>query len=46
MDKKAKQQSIKITAQGSLGLLASGDIGIRAWRAAIKSAKKNKDEEA
>lgn len=27
-----KQQNIEITEKGSLGLLAYGDIGLRAWR--------------
>lgn len=30
-DKKSKN-SFEITSEGSLGLLALGDIGLRAWR--------------
>ena len=44
--KKSKQTDYKITPQGSLGILASGDIGLRAWRK-VKDAepkKATKDE--
>jgi hypothetical protein len=36
----------KVTEKGSLGLLALGDIGIRAWREVKKEAnQKRKDAE-
>jgi len=35
------KKKIKITEEGSLGILASGDIGIRAWRQ-VKRAAQNK----
>lgn len=44
--KKSKPIEYKITPQGSLGILASGDIGLRAWRK-VKDAepeKASKDE--
>jgi len=31
-NKKNKKQSYNITTKGSLGVLALGDIGLRAWR--------------
>ncbi|WP_204344320.1 hypothetical protein [Psychroserpens algicola] len=46
MDKKPQKHSIEITEKGSLGLLALGDVGIRAWRAVKKEAQlKQNDEE-
>ncbi len=35
--------SFEVTIQGSLGLLAYGDIGLRAWRKIKKDAKKESD---
>jgi hypothetical protein len=32
-----------ITEEGSLGLLASGDIGLRAWRKVKKKVRNSKD---
>jgi hypothetical protein len=37
-------QNFKITAKGSLGLLAYGDIGLRAWRK-VKQEFYKKDAE-
>lgn len=37
MDTPKKKQAIPL--QGSLGLLAQGAIGLRAWRKAIEAAK-------
>ncbi|WMI69202.1 hypothetical protein [Mangrovimonas sp. YM274] len=34
---------VKITKGGSLGLLALGDVGLRAWRT-VKNSKENSDE--
>lgn len=48
MDEKLKRKPIEITEIGSLGLLALGDIGLRAWREVKKEAKlkrKNEKEE-
>jgi hypothetical protein len=42
-NKKSKQE-FKITEKGSLGLLASGDIGLRAWRK-VKQEFYKKDAE-
>ena len=41
MDKK----EVKVTAQGSLGILALGSDGIRIWRKAVEEEKKNKRKE-
>lgn len=38
MDKK----EVKVTAQGSLGILALGSKGVRIWRKAVEEEKKNK----
>lgn len=41
---KAKKLDYTVTPQGSLGLLALGDVGIKLWREAIeKEPKKKKD---
>ncbi|MFT5242899.1 MAG: hypothetical protein ACI8QQ_000822 [Psychroserpens sp.] len=46
MSKELKNQPIEITEKGSLGLLALGDVGLRAWRKVKKEAQqKRKDEE-
>jgi len=46
MNKEIKNESIEITEMGSLGLLAIGDIGLRAWRKVKNEARqKRKDEE-
>jgi hypothetical protein len=40
---KEKKLDYTVTPQGSLGLLALGDVGIKLWREAIeKGAKKKK----
>jgi hypothetical protein len=31
-----KDKNYEITPQGSLGILALGDVGIRKWRAAVQ----------
>ena len=36
-----KEKSYKVTVEGSLGLLAFGDVGLRAWR----EVKKKSEEE-
>jgi hypothetical protein len=41
MDKK----EVKVTAQGSLGILALGSDGIRIWRKAVEEEKKKKRKE-
>jgi hypothetical protein len=43
---KTKQTEYQITPQGSLGILASGDIGLRAWRKVknTEPEKASKDE--
>jgi len=38
-------QEYKVTPQGSLGLLALGHIGVKAWRNAIQEAKKEREAE-
>jgi hypothetical protein len=38
--KKNNSNEYKITAQGSLGLMALGHIGLRAWREEVKKKKK------
>lgn len=48
MSEKQKQTQIpyKIDANGSLGLLAYGDVGLRAWREVKQNIKKmNKPNE-
>ncbi|WP_156115592.1 hypothetical protein [Psychroserpens sp. Hel_I_66] len=46
MKKKLENKPFEITEKGSLGLLALGDIGLRAWRKFKKEAReKKKDEE-
>ncbi len=42
MSKKPKNIPFKITEKGSLGLLAYGDIGLRAWREVKKIAQQKK----
>lgn len=45
MTKDIKVQNIEITEKGSLGLLALGDIGVRAWRKIKKEGQqKNKND--
>ncbi len=39
---KDKKLNYTVTSQGSLGLLALGDIGIKLWRDAVKDNPKNK----
>ena len=36
------KKEVKVTAQGSLGILALGAEGIRIWRKAVEDEKKNK----
>ena len=38
--KKIEKSSYNITAKGSLGILAFGDIGLRAWRKAKQESNK------
>ena len=38
---KKKPSGYTVTLEGSLGLLAIGDIGLRVWRKYKKSANKN-----
>jgi hypothetical protein len=48
MNKEKKEISIpveQIPAEGSLGLLALGDVGIRAWKEARKRKKKESEGE-
>ncbi|MCD2258047.1 hypothetical protein [Psychroserpens luteolus] len=46
MKEELHKQSVEITEQGSLGLLALGDLGLRAWRQVKKEAQlKRKNEE-
>jgi len=45
MNKKTHEAPFKITEKGSLGLLALGDIGIRAWRKIKKEAKQKSNNE-
>jgi hypothetical protein len=40
-----KKQSYTITPQGSLGLLALGDVGVRLWREAREKSKSESDNE-
>lgn len=39
----SKKTPFKITKEGSLGLLALGDIGLRAWRKVKRQANTNND---
>lgn len=45
MSKELKKQTIEITEVGSLGLLASGDIGLRAWREVKNKAQQKRKNE-
>lgn len=40
--KKEEPQEFKLTAQGSLGILALGSVGIRKWREVVKKSKQSK----
>jgi len=42
MDKKKKEVTYQITPKGSLGVLAHGDVGLRAWRKVRDAEKKEK----
>jgi hypothetical protein len=42
---KGDPREYKVTAQGSLGLLALGAVGIRKWREAVELAQQNKENE-
>lgn len=45
MDQKKNNNEFAIPVQGSLGILALGDIGLRAWRAVKnKNSVHNKNE--
>ena len=45
MQEDKENQKVKIDEQGSLGLLALGDIGLRAWRKVKKAEQlKRKNE--
>lgn len=37
----AKKKPVRVTKEGSLGLLALGDVGLRAWRK-VKRANEEK----
>jgi hypothetical protein len=37
--KKEKSKVIEVNAQGSLGILALGHLGLRAWRYAVEKEK-------
>jgi len=39
------KKEVKVTPQGSLGILALGSEGIRIWRKAVEEEKKNKRNE-
>jgi hypothetical protein len=39
-------EEYKVTPQGSLGLLALGHLGVKAWRNAIQEAKKEREAES
>jgi hypothetical protein len=39
-----KNQVYEVTVEGSLGLLAYGDIGLRAWRKVKQSHKQHNDK--
>ena len=43
-NKRSKKIEFKITEKGSLGLLAYGDIGLRAWRKVKKEFNKKDSE--
>ena len=52
MKKENQPQKVKITPQGSLGLLALGAVGLREWRKVrdshrekVKAAKNKKEED-
>jgi hypothetical protein len=38
------EKEYKITAQGSLGILALGHIGLRKWRAVVAEGNKKRQE--
>lgn len=40
--KKQDPKEFKLTAQGSLGILALGSVGIRKWREVVKQSKLSK----
>ena len=39
--KKSENSLFSITAKGSLGILALGDVGLRAWRKVKRAIPKN-----
>jgi len=45
MNKKSEKHPIQVTEKGSLGLLALGDIGLRAWREVKKVAQQKRENE-
>ncbi|MEH6534803.1 MAG: hypothetical protein V7719_00310 [Psychroserpens sp.] len=45
MSKESKIKPIEITEKGSLGLLALGDVGLRAWRQVKKEARQKREDE-
>jgi hypothetical protein len=45
MSKELKKQAVEITEKGSLGLLALGDLGLRAWREVKKKAQQKRKNE-
>jgi len=51
MSDNSKNKSVEIPVQGNLGILAYGDIGLKAWRkkrdeeyAKMKNKEKNEDK--
>ena len=36
------EEEFKLTAQGSIGILALGSVGIRKWREVVKEKQKSK----
>lgn len=44
--KKEDPKEFKLTAQGSLGILALGSVGIRKWREVVKQTKLSKSSKA
>jgi len=45
MSKELQKIPFEVTEKGSLGLLAIGDLGLRAWRKVRKEAYQNKKNE-
>ncbi|MDG4715037.1 MULTISPECIES: hypothetical protein [Winogradskyella] len=45
MNKETINHNYEVTEKGSLGLLALGDVGLRAWREVKKQAKSKRKNE-